>query len=62
MALTAVTAASAQVLTEVLALSPTQREAYAQRSIAHIRAHFTTGTMTDATLAVYREVARTNAE
>jgi glycosyltransferase involved in cell wall biosynthesis len=39
-----------------LALSPAERLQLAQRSIAHMRTHFTTQAMTDRTLAVYEEI------
>jgi glycosyltransferase involved in cell wall biosynthesis len=48
--------ALAAAITRALALSPAQRLALAERSIAHMRAHFTTQAMTDRTLAVYEEI------
>jgi glycosyltransferase involved in cell wall biosynthesis len=46
----------AQALAGALALPPAERLALAQRSIAHMRAHFTTQAMTGRTLAVYEEI------
>jgi len=48
--------ALAAAITQVLALPPAQKTALAIRSMDHIRAHFTTSMMTDATLAVYGEL------
>ncbi len=49
-------AALAQSIDATLNLSPKARQDLAARAIAHIRAHFTTDTMTSKTIAVYREL------
>jgi len=49
----------ASAIDKALALSAPERAQYAKRSIAHIRAHFTTANMTSKTLAVYRELLHT---
>ncbi|HUY68319.1 MAG TPA: glycosyltransferase family 4 protein [Alphaproteobacteria bacterium] len=49
-------AALAQAITQVLNLTPDQRMALAVREVDHVRAHFTTRTMTDAVIAVYDEL------
>jgi glycosyltransferase involved in cell wall biosynthesis len=46
----------AGALTEVLRLTPEERAALGERSIAHIRSRFTTAAMTSATIAVYDEL------
>lgn len=48
--------ALAGALAGALALGPEERLALARRSIAHMRAHFTTQAMTSRTLAVYEEI------
>lgn len=48
--------ALAAALQDVLNLTPEQKETLRTKSITHIRAHFTTDKMTEATLAVYNEV------
>ncbi len=53
--------ALAKAIDEALALKPEEREAMAAQSIAHIRQNFTTKAMTDATLAVYRELLQSQA-
>jgi glycosyltransferase involved in cell wall biosynthesis len=54
-------AALAHTLAKVLSLTPAERAALGNQSIAHIHAHFTTEAMTRATLAVYDEVAKERA-
>jgi len=51
--------ALANAIAAVLALTPEARTALAARSIAHIRANFTTDLMTARTLAVYDELMQT---
>lgn len=46
----------ATMLREALTLTPQQREALAQREMAHVRRHFSTEAMCAKTLDVYREV------
>ena len=48
--------ALANAIREALALPPEQKTYRTARAVAHIREHFTTKAMTDATLAVYREL------
>ncbi len=48
--------ALADTLQKALTLTQDEREALAQRAIAHVRDHFTTARMTDRTLDVYREL------
>ncbi|MDE2029478.1 MAG: glycosyltransferase family 4 protein, partial [Alphaproteobacteria bacterium] len=46
----------AEAINTVLNLSLEQRHALAQRAIAHVRAHFTTASMTAKTIAIYRDI------